>query len=57
MHTNCLELLAATLAIQTFAKKQDRLLINLKMDVDGQHAHANLHQQDGRSGITGPQPI
>ena len=32
MHINCLELLAATLAIQTFAKKQGNLLIHLKMD-------------------------
>ena len=32
MHINCLELLAATLAIHTFAKKQDSLLIHLKMD-------------------------
>ena len=32
MHINCLELLAATFAIQTFAKKQDNLLIHLKMD-------------------------
>ena len=32
MHINCLELLAATLAIQTFAKKQEDILIHLKMD-------------------------
>ena len=32
MHINCLELLAATLAIQTFAKRQDNVLIHLKVD-------------------------
>ena len=32
VHINCLELLAATLAIQTFAEKQDNLLMHLKMD-------------------------
>ena len=32
MHTNCLELLAATLAIQTFAKRKENVLILLKMD-------------------------
>ena len=32
MHINCLELLAATLAIQTFAKRQENVLIHLKMD-------------------------
>ena len=32
MHIICLELLSATLAVQTFAKKLDSLLIHLKMD-------------------------
>ena len=32
MHINCLELLAATLAIQTFAKRKENVLIHLKMD-------------------------
>ena len=32
MHINCLELLAATLAIQAFAKKQENILVHLKMD-------------------------
>ena len=32
MHINCLELLAATLAIQTFAKGKGNVLIHLKMD-------------------------
>ena len=32
MHINCLELLAATLAIQAFAKKQENILAHLKMD-------------------------
>ena len=32
MHINCLELQAATLAIQAFAKKQENILVHLKMD-------------------------
>ena len=32
MHINCLELLAATLAIQTFAKRKENVLIHSKMD-------------------------
>ena len=32
MHINCLELLAATLAIQTFAKRKENVLIHLKVD-------------------------
>ena len=36
MHINCLELLAATLAIQAFAKKQENILVHLKMDSTSQ---------------------
>ena len=32
MHINCLELLAATLATQAFAKKQENILVHLKLD-------------------------
>ena len=46
--------MAATLAIQTFAKKQDSLLIHLSED--GQHVRADLHQQDGWNSITETQP-
>ena len=45
MHINCLELLAATLAIQAFAKKQENILVHLKMDST---FCPDVHQQDGR---------
>ena len=47
MHINCLELLAATLAIQTLAKKQEMSLPS----EDGQHVCPDVHQQDGRYGL------
>ena len=41
MYINCLKLLAAKLALQTFAKKSP------DPSEDGQSVRANLHQQDG----------
>ena len=51
IHINCLELLAATLAIQAFAKKQENILVHLKMD----NVCPDVHQQDGRYSLPRPQ--
>ena len=41
LHINCLELLAATLAVQTFAKEKSRITILLKMDNTTAVAYVN----------------
>ena len=43
MHINCLEFLAAFLAMKCFAKDKTNLTIHVK--IDGQHVGTDIHQQ------------
>ena len=42
MHINCLELLATSLAIQTFAKERKKMNLLVKMDNVSARAYINL---------------
>ena len=49
MPFNCLELLAASLAVQTFAKSSEDIVILLRMD---NTSALTVYQQDGRNGVS-----